>query len=87
MDTARGKGLVRVVAAVASSVIFGAFFAHGLWVTGLVYAAVPLLYLLSLTGKAVAGVPLSSWALLAGVWVTALTALVGAVRESAGRST
>ena len=70
--------------AVAALVVFVAFAAQGHWVAGLVYAAVPVVYLFGLAGKAGAGAPLSSWVLLAVVWGGALAALVNAVRESVG---
>jgi hypothetical protein len=76
--------LLRPVVATAALVIFVAFAAHGHWVAGLFYAAVPVLYLVTLTGKAVAGAPLSSWVVLAVIWGGALAALVVAVRESVG---
>jgi len=74
----------RPIAALASLAIFVSFVYRGHWSAGLFYALIPVLYLLSVSGRAIAGVPLDSWLLLVILWSTALLAGALGVREMRG---
>lgn len=70
--------------ALASLAIFIALAAHGHWATGVVYALVPVVYVLTSTGTTVAGVPLQIWFLILVLWSTCLLSVVTGIRELLG---
>lgn len=71
----------RAVVALASLAIFVALAAHGHWATGVVYALVPVVYVLTSTGRTIAGVPLQVWFLIVVLWSTCLLAVAVGIRE------
>ena len=74
----------RAAVALASLAIFVALAAHGHWATGVVYALVPIIYVLSSTGRSIAGVPLQLWFLIFVAWSSCLLVAVAGIREVFG---
>ena len=72
------------VAAAVSAAIFIGFVVQGHWHLGLVYALVPVLFVLNNWGGSLAGVPVGSWLLLVICWLVAVVFVWAAVRESLG---
>ena len=73
-----------VVAVVTSLVIFAMSVLHGRWVSGLVFAMLPVLFLVRMwvKPKTFAGLPAASWLLVVLMWTLAVSSLVIATKEA-----